>query len=124
LAEAYGNARVLENGVEVSRPPPVPELEGFQGTRIMSCATGEFLALNRQGLNDVVTAMTATEFLRDKVRAGEPVAFSELRQAAEALYGPVLVLRETGQTCACEAYFDELRPAGQTPYEERTDVER
>jgi hypothetical protein len=33
-------------------------------------------------------------------------------------------MRETAQTCGCNALYDDLRPEGQTPFGQRADVEQ
>lgn len=122
VVESYVNAAEMRDGAWTEAPPPVPELDLFQGVRVTFCPTGEFLAIPGGEAGEVSAALAATEFLRDAVQAGEAVGFADLRRAADALYGPVLVMRETEQTCGCSVHFDDLRPSGQTPFEERTDV--
>ena len=126
IVEEYVNAAVPgeDGGVAQVLPAPMPELRGFMGARVTSCDTGEFLVVGGQTPQEVGAALAATEFLRGAIQGGQRVSFGDIRLAAEAVYGPVFVLRETAQTCACNAYFDELRPADQTPFPERTDAER
>ncbi len=114
--ETYRNAAA-------DRAAPVPELSGFSGTRLSFCPTGEFLVVPGLRAGDVADAVSAEGSLRARVRAGDDIGFADLREAVEAVYGPVLVLRETDQTCACHTFFDEQRPPGQTPFPERTDVD-
>jgi hypothetical protein len=124
VVEGYGMAAMSgEDGAFEMLPAPAPELRAFRGTRVTACDTGEFLAVGAQGPKEVGAALAATEFLRDAIQGGQRVGFDDIRRAAEAVYGPVLVMRETAQTCACHAYFDELRPDEQTPFPERTDAE-
>lgn len=114
--EYYGNATTMDGFTQQTLPPPVPQLADFFGVRVTACASAEFLVLRDADLVDVSTALTATEFLHPTLQAGGIVAFSDLRRAVEALYGPVLILRETTETCGCSALYPSLRPAGVAPY--------
>jgi stage V sporulation protein SpoVS len=104
-------------------PGPVGALDGFFGVRITHCASGIFHAIKTdQGPGTVAAALAATEFLRAKVKAGQPVGRGELAQAVRAVYGMQTRLRETEETCGCSVAFPELRPKGMKPYGERTDT--
>lgn len=122
IVEAYRNKVVEQKGAYNSLPPPVPALESFSGTRVTHCASGRILAVRDVWSSDVRAALAATEFLRDKLKAGQKVSFGEVKAAVTAVYGKPIELRETAQTCGCNNYFDELRPKSQTPYGQRKDV--
>ena len=124
VVELYFNAQTLENNVYVDLPAPVPALRDFYGTRITSCATGEFLAIDGVKSDQVNASLSATEFLRDDLKAGRKISFRQIRRAAEAVYGKVLVLRETEETCGCAMYRPELRPRAMTAFEKRVNVVR
>lgn len=111
------------DGVYRDLPGPVGALDGFYGIRITHCASGIFHAVDTaQDPGTVAAALAATEFLRAKVKAGQPVGRNELAQAVRALYGTQTRLRETEETCGCSVLFPELRPRGMTPYGDRTDT--
>lgn len=112
-----------EDGVYRDLPGPIGALEGFYGVRITHCASGIFHAVRTdQRPATVAAALAATEFLRAKVKAGQPVGRGELAQAVRAVYGTQTRLRETEETCGCSVAFPGLRPKGMTPYGERTDT--
>lgn len=122
--EDYANATTLTDTVYEPRPGPVPALNGFSGARVTFCATGDFVAIPGQNASTVNSSLSATEFLRGKLQKAQPVRFADLRRAAKAVYGDVIVLRESDETCACSAFYPDLRPAGMTAYADRTDVDR
>ena len=122
VVEGYGIRQIVVDTVYVGAPPPVPELADFSGARAVHCASGAFFAMPRADGNLAALTLAATEFLRPQVRAGEMVTLDALRRAVRALYPDAIELRETAQTCGCEWYFPELRPSGQTPFGDRTDV--
>jgi len=121
--ERYGNSIDLQDNVYVSRPGPVPALNEFHGVRVTSCSTGDFLAIPQVEVDTVNGSLAATEFLRASVQSSRRVTFGAVRQAAKAVYGKVIVLRETEETCSCSVYFPDLKPARMTAFEDRTDVE-
>jgi hypothetical protein len=126
VVERYNDPSVPNaEGVYVNlSASPVKALHGFTGTRVTHCASGRFLALkDRFDPYEVNTAISATEFARSSVQAKKPVSFDALRRAAQALYGDYLVLRETEETCACNIFFPDLRPAEMGRYLDRTDIE-
>lgn len=122
--EDYSNAMRVVDTVYVSRPGPTPALNKFSGARVTFCPTGEFVAIRGAGVEAVSNSLAATEFLRADVQAGRRVSFADIKRAARAVYGDVIVLRETEQTCACATFFPDLKPGGMTRFEDRTDVER
>ena len=123
VVERYFNATELRDNVYVSRPAPVPHLVEFYGVRVTYCPTGQFLAIDAQSPAEVDAALSATEFLRPRLQAGQPVRFDDLRRAANAVYGGAIVLRETEETCGCNMFFPEVRPQGMRSFQDRTDVE-
>lgn len=111
------------DGVYADLPGPVEALENFYGVRITHCASGIFHAVKTdQRPGTVAAALAATEFLRGKIKAGQPVGRGDLAQAVRAVYGMQTRLRETEETCGCSVAFPELRPKGMRPYGERTDT--
>lgn len=122
VVENYSLSMRAVDGVYVYLNPPVPELAEFSGARAVHCASGTFFALSWTDSNDAALSLAATEFLRPQVRAGELVTADALRRAVRALYPDAIELRETAQTCGCDWFFPDLRPAGQTRFGERTDV--
>ena len=122
VVETYFNVIVPKGTGYEALPPPVPALQDFHGTRITHCATGRILALRDVNHRDAATAIAATEFLRDRLKKAQTISYSDLRKAVVALYGKPLEMRETAQTCGCDAYFDTLGPAGQTPFASRKDA--
>ena len=121
VIEAYSVAYVSDPYPGAFLPAPVPELVGFEGARVMLCTTGEFVAFSYENDDAVMPDLNASWFLRDALGAGAVPRFADIRRAAERLYSPVVVLRETEETCGCATYFPELRPAGHTPFAERAD---
>ena len=122
VVENYSVRQIVVNSVLVGAPPPVPDLAGFSGARAVHCASGTFFAVPRTDAGEAAMTLAATEFLRPQVLAGEQVTVDALRRAVRALYPEAIELRETEQTCGCDWFFPDLRPAGQTPFGERTDV--
>lgn len=112
-----------QGGTYVPRPAPLPQLARFDGARVTVCATGAFLAIPGRAPDEVALALAATEFLRGPLAAGRAVGIGPLREAARALYPGVIELRDTEQTCACQALFDHLRPAGMTRFQDRADID-
>ncbi len=123
IVESYWNKVEAKGGVYTARPAPVHELDDFRGVRVTICATGEFLAIRDVDPVEVSSALAATEFLRGAIKAGKQVNARQVQKAAKAVYGPVIHLRETEETCGCNIYFPDLRPAGMTAFEARTDIE-
>jgi hypothetical protein len=121
--ETYYNRSVVAGDTYQDLQAPVPDLVEFSGTRLVHCASGTFFAINGQDAETVGTAIAATEFVRPLIQSGELVTVQALRRASTALYGSVIELRETEQTCGCAAYFDALKPAGQGPFHMRSDVD-
>mgnify|MGYP001597015873 CR=1 FL=1 len=108
LTEEYSNAtRTDADGVSHNLSVSVPELDSFQGYRVIDCRSGEFVAI---GATSTIRAhhLLATEFLRSKVQDEKPFTLADVRRAAKALYKgrdvKILTLRETEQTCSCEYY--------------------
>jgi hypothetical protein len=124
ILESYSNAQMTDaNDVYVNRPAPVPELTDFYGIRVMNCATGQMFVARGANADDAVVALSATEFLRDAIRDERLVSYADARRAAVALYGSVIDLSETDETCGCSVYYPEMRPAGFTAFGDRSDVE-
>jgi len=119
VIESFRYTVRLEGTVYQPQPGPVAALNGFSGSRVTHCPTGRILAVPGVGASELSVALAATEFLRTKVKAGRPVSFAEVQRAARALYGTVISLRETEQTCGCAAYYPDVLPKGMTPYAER-----
>ena len=110
-------------GVYTDQPAPVAELEGFYGVRVTHCASGDFHAIDGGGNTDAVAAaLAATEFLRSEVQAGKRVGRNDLASAVRAVFGKTPKLKETEETCGCSVYFPDAKPAGMTPFENRTDT--
>ena len=124
VVEAYSDpSDAVENGVYVYRQASIPQLHAFRGVRVTNCATGQFLAIPDVGVSEVSAALEATEFLRDDVQNGRPVSWRDVIRAAEALYDNVGLFRETEETCGCGWLAPDARPAGMTPFDQRTDVD-
>ncbi|MGI3168163.1 hypothetical protein ACRARG_03360 [Pseudooceanicola sp. C21-150M6] len=124
MVEDYMDARDWRGRNDV--PPvraPMKKLEGFDGIRIVHCASGRFMAAPDQRGDYAAPALAATEFLRPKLKAGKAPTFADVRNAVKALYPGAMEFRETAETCGCNAMFPGLRPAELTPFEERTDVD-
>jgi hypothetical protein len=110
-------------GVYRDQPAPVADLDGFYGVRVTHCASGAFHAIAGGGEpRTVAAALAATEFLRGKVQAGKAVGRNDLASAVRAVFGKQLKLRETEETCGCSVFFPDAKPAGMTPFENRTDT--
>jgi hypothetical protein len=120
--DTYTNRTYVRDNVYVPLQPPVPSLTDFNGARVVHCATGTFFAIRHEEPRDIATALAATEFLRDGLRTNQLVTLADLRRAVNALYDDTIELRETDQTCGCNAYFPDLQPAGQGDFAARTDV--
>ena len=118
------NVNIVSHGdLAEADAPPVPELGGFSGVRVTHCASGQMVAIAGEYSSEkAAAALGATEFLRKEVQAGRRISAGKMKQAAKAVYGQVLVLRETEETCGCNSYFPELRPKGMTPFDRRRDV--
>ncbi len=112
-----------ENGVYVHRQATLAQLHAFDGVRVTDCATGQFLTIPDVRTNQASVALEATEFLRDDVQNSRSVSWRDIRRAAEALYDDVGLFRETEETCGCNWLAPDVRPAGMTPFDQRTDVE-
>lgn len=124
ILEGYANAQTTDAyDVYVNRPAPVPDLTDFIGVRVMDCATGRFFAVQGADANDAVVALSATEFLRDAIRDERLISYADARRAAQALYGTIIDLSETDETCGCSVFYPEMRPAGFTAFGDRADVE-
>lgn len=122
--EYYANATTLIDTVYVRRPGPVPELTDFAGVRVLACATGDFVAIPGASAGSVNSSLSATEFLRARVQSDKPLRFADVKKAAKAVYGKVIVLRESEQTCGCNTFFPDLKPAAMTGFTDRTNVEQ
>ncbi len=109
-------------GVYRPLPGPIPELNAFSGVRVTYCRTGEFLAIADADMERALYGLRATEFLRKSIAAKRPPSFRDLRRAAEAVFGDVLIMRETAETCGCRTLYPDLRPEGVTPYDQRDDI--
>lgn len=111
------------DGVYRDGPAPVPALKGFNGIRVLHCASGQFFAVETNMAPETVAAvLSATEFLRGDVQGGRRVSVGDLAQAIRAVYGKHIRLRETEETCGCNWFYPELRPASMAPFRARTDV--
>jgi hypothetical protein len=122
VIEGYYNDQIVVDTVYTDLPGPVPELNDFYGFRVVECATGAFVAVKGPNVRDARISLPATEFLRSDLQTGQPVSMNSVVSAVRAVYGNGLLMRETAQTCGCAAFFPELGPAGQTPFENRTDT--
>jgi len=121
--ERYANNHKVVNDVYTPVSAPVPQLEDFNGVRVTHCASGDFLAIRGVDVTEVSSALAATEFLRGAVQSGKRPTFAQVERAARAVYGGVIRLRETEQTCGCNTYYPDLKPAGMTAFGARTDIE-
>ena len=122
VIEGYANKTHVVDTVYRNMPAPVPALEDFRGTRITFCDSGRILAVRGVEEDSALTALSATEFLRDKLKANQKISYGDVKSAVTAVYGRPIELKETAQTCACSAFFDEMRPRTQTRFGDRTDV--
>jgi hypothetical protein len=124
VIERYQVDMVLDDtGVYQPGKGPVASLDGFFGVRVIHCASGYFHAIDTtQDAVTVAAVLSATEYLRAKVQGGKAVTRTELASAVRAVYGKQIRLRETEETCGCNAAFPELRPKGMRPFPERTDT--
>ena len=108
MVEEYGNESKLNaDGDYQNLSVSVPELDSFQGYRVIDCRSGEFLAISASSVA-AGQQLAATEFLRSKVQDEKPFTLADVRRAAKALYKgrdvKILTLRETEQTCSCDYY--------------------
>ncbi len=107
MVEEYGNESKLNaDGDYQNLSVSVPELDSFQGYRVIDCRSGEFLAISASSVA-AGQQLAATEFLRSKVQGEKPFTLTDVRRAAQALYKGrddvvILTLRETEKTCSCE----------------------
>ncbi|MCU0829771.1 MAG: hypothetical protein MUE52_20925 [Tabrizicola sp.] len=125
IVEHYQARDELTSSGAYRSTAPVAALEGFDGIRVIHCATGRFFAIRiEQSSGAAAAALAATEFLRGDVRNGKAIGVRALAQAVRAVYGEVLELRETAETCGCNQYFSEMRPKGMTAFGDRTDTTR
>ncbi|MCB1342035.1 MAG: hypothetical protein KDK24_13415 [Pseudooceanicola sp.] len=122
VIEGYSNKTHVVDTVYRNMPAPVPALQGFIGTRITFCDSGRILAVRDVDPDEAFPALSATEFLRDKLKANRKISYGDVMAAVTAVYGRPVELKETAQTCGCAAYFDDMRPKSQTPFPERQDV--
>ncbi|TKW67432.1 MAG: hypothetical protein DI616_07250 [Paracoccus denitrificans] len=109
VSEEYYNAMEDDagaDGVYDDLAVSVPQLDGFYGYRVMDCKSGQFLAIGAS--ENEAELLLATEFLRSKAQEEKPITFADVTRAAQALYKgqntKILTLRETEQTCSCDAY--------------------
>ncbi|MEQ8898927.1 MAG: hypothetical protein RID23_17745 [Roseovarius sp.] len=107
--ETYLN-KTSADGIVAGAPGPIPQLDNFNGVRVTDCRSGHFVAIHGVGQREAYAALTATEFLRPRLKAGQAVRTQDVRRAADALYGGesyvrVLTLRETEETCACREFY-------------------
>ncbi len=121
--ESYAVAVRGEGERHVPRAAPVAALAGFWGARVTVCATGAFRAIPGRDAREVAVALAATEVLRGRRAAGGAAGMAPLREAARGLYDGAILVRDTDQTCACAALFDDRRPPGMTRFRDRSDVE-
>ena len=110
--ETYLN-KTTADGIVAGAPGPIPQLDNFNGVRVTDCRSGHFVAIHGVGQREAYAALTATEFLRPRLKAGKAVRVQDVRRAADALYGGehylrVLTLRETEETCGCNALYPGL----------------
>lgn len=122
VVESYYNKTAPKDTVYTPLPAPVKALENFSGMRVTHCASGKIMAVRDISGEQAVTALAATEFLRDKLKAHQKISYGDVKKAVVALYGKPIELMETAQTCGCANYFDGMRPASQIPFDKRTDV--
>ena len=106
VSEKYSHATEDDAGGNDYLAVSVPQLRGFYGYRVIDCKSGQFLAIGAG--QDETEQLLATEFLRSKAQQKKPFTFADVTRAAQALYKgqgvTVLTLRETEQTCSCDAY--------------------
>jgi hypothetical protein len=117
--EQYWHVRTGQN------PPtaPVAALDKFFGVRIMECSTGRFIAIDgNPDAGEVDAALSSTEFLRGKVQSEQTFNYDDVRQAGEAVFGDLVLLRENEESCGCADLYPELRPAGLVPFADRDNV--
>ena len=125
IVEGYYDMRaIMTDRPTDGIPMPTERLRGFYGTRVTHCATSRFMAVPIHEGPDVVRySVSGTEFLREKLRTGQPPSFDDVKNAAKAVFPEAMEFRESGETCGCAAYFPALRPAGVTPFDQRDDAE-
>lgn len=109
VSEEYFNATEDDAGADNAYDRlavPLPQLDGFYGYRVIDCKSGQFLAVG--AIENEAAELLATEFLRSKAQQEKPFTFADVTRAAQALYKgqnvTILTLRETEQTCSCQAY--------------------
>ncbi|NPD15247.1 hypothetical protein HOY34_08550 [Xinfangfangia sp. D13-10-4-6] len=96
-------------------------LDGFSGSRVTHCASGRMVAIAAEADSyKLAEVLGATEFLRKAVQGKRRATAGQMTQAAKAVYGKVLELRDNEETCACNTYFPELRPKGMIPFADRS----
>ncbi len=94
-------------------------LQRFRGGRVVECRTGKIVAVNYKRGEELHHALSATEFLRGAVQNSKSIRFNDVQRAAKAVFPEdVIVLRETEETCGCNAYFPGLRPSSLAPYQQ------
>ena len=117
-----GSGFIVEDYRYLGDPAPasLPKaLTSFFGGRIVDCGTGKIVAVNYKSYEELDSALSATEFLRAAVQGDKRIRFNDVQRAAKAVYGKdVMVLRETEETCGCNAYFPGLRPSALAPYQQ------
>ena len=107
VIEGYRN--LDKDAVIGGAPGPLPELDNFNGSRIIECRSGHFVALHG-AYGEIEKVLGATEFLRGKIQNGKRFGIGHVRKAARAVYGKdshvrMVNLRETDETCACGDFF-------------------
>jgi len=107
VIEGYRN--LDKDGVVGGAPGPLSELDNFNGSRIVDCGSGHFVALHG-AYGEIEKVLGATEFLRGKIQVGKRFGIADVRKAARAVYGDdafvrMVNLRETEETCACRDFF-------------------
>lgn len=93
-------------------------LRCFRGVRVTYCDSGDIMAIPT---DDTVWDGVEKLGKAEATRADCPAFARRMRQAAHAVYGDVIVLRENAETCACNMYFAELRLVRLRPHAGRQD---
>lgn len=123
VVEEYRHNIVSHGTLAEADTPPVDALSGFNGLRVTHCASGRMVAVpGQRNSYDAAEALAATTFLRDAVAKEQTATAARMKQAVRAALGKGIELREDAETCACNAYFPELRAKGMTPYDQRSDL--
>lgn len=124
-ARTFGHAEsgfIVEEYRYLGDPAPadLPKaLTRFYGGRVVDCRSGKIVAVNHKDQEEINAALSATEFLRAAVQGEKRIRFNDVQRAAKAVFGEdVMVLRETEETCGCNAYFPGLRPSSLAPYQQ------